>query len=329
MTPMIAALLLTLPLAGAATAPQEAGTEEAPAVPRFEYRSGFWINLHHALYHDARPERGDRPWGPEALASATDDERAAWDDAVAYYRDEVRDRDLLFDREMVALDGWLSGLAETELPEHDDFDASLLAVLTLAAEPYRAHLWPRHDAANQEWIEELPPFVAKHGQPVADALALHFGEPWPSEPIVVDLLAYSNWAGAYTTPGHVRIQAGDARSPSRTARVEVLFHEAAHLLVAPFDCVIGDAIRAESERLGKPAPRDLWHALQFDTVGEVIRAAPFAPEDYVPYAERNGLWRRWAPYRKALDAGWRPYLAGEVERDEAVARTVRALFGAD
>src|SRR5260370_19175878 len=67
-------------------------------LPVFELHSGFWINLHHPLYHQARlrpaaeqphkntkssaPNLNTAPAAKPALTSA---QHAIWDDAVPYY----------------------------------------------------------------------------------------------------------------------------------------------------------------------------------------------------------------------------------------------------
>ena len=61
----------------------------------------------------------------------------------------------------------------------------------------------------------------------------------------------------------------------------------------------------------------------FFSTGEVI--AGHSP-GYTTVADREGLYRnRWKIYRELLEAHWRPYLAGEVGRAEALRALVSAL----
>ena len=48
------------PAAAARSGTDEAGSaqEASPGVPVFEFHSGFWINLHHFLYQQARQRKG-------------------------------------------------------------------------------------------------------------------------------------------------------------------------------------------------------------------------------------------------------------------------------
>src|ERR1700756_2238647 len=78
-------------------------------LPVFELHSGFWINLHHTLYHEAKlrtsaaqPDKNTKTAGPslnttpEARPALTAAEQHIWDDAVAYYAANYAAKDLLF-----------------------------------------------------------------------------------------------------------------------------------------------------------------------------------------------------------------------------------------
>src|SRR5215470_17054511 len=79
-------------------------------LPVFELHSGFWINLHHTLYYEARQRRAflsrdanaTKPAAPKSVLAGkglNDAEQKAWDDAVAYYTVNYADKDLLFTTE--------------------------------------------------------------------------------------------------------------------------------------------------------------------------------------------------------------------------------------
>ena len=86
-------------------------------LPVFELHSGFWINLHHTLYQEAR-QREATPSGrtkggkttkpvlqttPGARTALTSAEQRAWEEAVSYYTANYADRDLAFSTELVLL----------------------------------------------------------------------------------------------------------------------------------------------------------------------------------------------------------------------------------
>lgn len=60
------------------------------------FTAGFWINLHHFLYDQARQENS-RSRSEDASGAANSD----WNDSLAFYKNSLVSRDLLFDAGMV------------------------------------------------------------------------------------------------------------------------------------------------------------------------------------------------------------------------------------
>ena len=322
-------------------------------LPVFELHSGFWINLHHTLYDEAR-QRG--PAGshstkgsaakpalqvsPEAKATLTPAEQRAWEEAVSYYAANYADKDLLFSTELILLKNQLGDFEECDElsgAKKKVCDAGLPSkftqILEAAAPVYRAHQWPAHDRANRSWILRVAPLVREQGVGLSQRLADIYQTRWPTEKIRVDVTAFANWAGAYTTldPLRVTISSTDSRNQGAAA-LEVLFHEASHGIAQP----VQQAINRECRQREKPIPRDLWHALIFYTTGEVIKPVMNAESDaadsstasgeYTPYAKREGLYARgWENYLKLLTRYWQPYLDGRATFSDAIARMVSAL----
>ena len=161
----------------------------------------------------------------------------------------------------------------------------------------------------------------------------------------MDVTAYANWAGAYTTldPLRVVIASTDPRNQG-SAALEILFHEASHGIAEPVQLL---AINRECRQRDKAIPRDLWHALLFYTTGEVIKPVMAAQEaqserdggtsatnavggvtgsEYMPYAFRERLYQRgWDNYLSLLRRFWQPYLDGKTSFDDAIAHMVSAL----
>ncbi len=325
-------------------------------LPVFELHSGFWINLHHTLYHQARmrfaaapPNQSGKTPGPnlnttpDAKPALTFAEQRIWDDAVAYYLANYAAKDLLFSSELIQL--------KDQLGDFEDCDelsgrkrkfcdaglpAKLTQVLEAAAPVYRTHLWPEHDRANRRWIMGVAPLVREQGVGLSERLADIYQTRWPREKIRVDVTGFANWAAAYTTadPLRVTISSTDSRNQGAAA-LEVLFHEGSHGIAEPVQA----AIIRECRQRDKPIPRDLWHALVFYTTGEVIRPVMDSSDatvgdpdgsvpgrGYVPYAVREGLYQRgWSDYFKLLQKFWQPYLDGSASFDDAIARMVSSL----
>ena len=364
-------LALALLTSGAAM-PQQSSSAYGP-LPVFEFHSGFWINLHHMLYYEARlrafppaaPQKGSA--GPQiklkimkdAAAALTPAERLAWDSSVDYYVANYVNKDLLFNNDLILLKNQLGDfedcdeLSGTRKKTCDaGLPPKLTQVLETAAPVYRAHLWAEQDRDNRRWVARVAPLVEEQGVGISQRLADIYQTKWPKAKIRVDVSAYANPTGAYTTldPLRVTISSLDPRNQGDAA-FEVLFHEASHGIAEP----VQSAIIRECRQRNKAIPRDLWHALIFYTTGEVIRplmtSADSTPPDkqdppqtedavkpntnrppasrketYVPYAIREGLYERgWKDYLQLLTRFWQPYLDNQSTFDDAVARMVSAL----
>ena len=328
---LILAVALAFPLSLFAQA-----EPSGPPLPVFEFHSGFWLNLHHTLYFQARQQRnpGATSVFSGAVLSAT--EQKAWDTAVNYYAQIYAGKDLAVALDLVLIKNQLGDFETCEdlaglkkktcdagLPKQ------LTEVLNAASPVYRAHLWQTHDRANRRWISSVAPLVRRSGVELSHRLAEIYQTDWPQERIRVDVSAYVNASGAYTTvdPLRVTVASLDQRNQGAEA-LEILFHEASHGISDN----VANAIMRECRQRDKPVPRDLWHALLFYTTGEVIRPAVFTSEQgaprsgYVPYAVREGLYKRgWENYLRVLTDYWQPYLDGKQSFDDAIAHMVSAL----
>jgi hypothetical protein len=340
-TTFVLIFAMSLP-AAAAAAP--AGTpqseqEQFANLPIFELHSGFWMNLHHTLYGQARASRDGRgmPSNAGGATKRTPNEEIAWDNAVAYYTENYVDKDLLFNTELTLLKNQLG-----DFEQCDELSGSkkkmcdaglppkLTQILNAAAVVYRAHEWPEHDRANRRWIAAVSPLVRDKGVEMSERLAQIYQTRWPKQRIRVDVSAYANYAGAYTTidPLRIIISSTDPRNQGPAA-LEVLFHEASNGIAEPVQL----AINRECRQRDKAIPRDLWHALVFYTTGEVVKpvmksiaGANNANGEYTPYAVREQLFKRgWDEYLKLLERFWQPYLDGNVSFDDAIAHMVSAL----
>src|ERR1700738_570513 len=156
-------VVLALVFPPAFTAARQIDSVYGP-LPVFELHSGFWINLHHRLYQEARQQRhtaqavrakpgtSAQPTlqvAPGARPTVTAAEQRAWDEAVSYYTANYADKDLLFSTELVLLQNQLGDFETCEElsgAKKRTCDAGLPAKLTQildAAGPvYRAHHWP-------------------------------------------------------------------------------------------------------------------------------------------------------------------------------------------
>ena len=282
----------------------------------FRFQSGFWINLHHFLYRQAFDSAADKSAAsmPSARAQAE-----AWNRALDYYQTAFAGKDLL-QRDMAIIKNALSDAGSAASLKIAGLDADLTAVLEAAAPAYRAR-WREHDLRNRAWIRRLRPLLAEHERVLKGRLSSAYATAWPERAIRADIVFHANWAGAYTTlyPTRITIASNDP-DESAAESLEILFHEASHVLIGK----IREAISEQARSIGRLLPRKtLWHAVLFYTTGEIVRRRI---PGYTPYALRHGLWERaWPDHLDALEAAWRPYLDGGRELDAAIRELVAGL----
>jgi len=267
----------------------------------FEFHSGFWVNLHQFLMHEAvakEPAPGDE----------------AWRDAVDYYRREMVKRSV-FDRDVKLMELRFSE-AGAEPPE--GLDAAHTAVLAKVAAIYRKNWWTKHDQANRKWIAAAEALLAKYGANVRKDIARAYQVDWPAKPIRTDVASYAGENGGYTTvdPSLITINSTEP-SYQGMGTLEMLFHEASHTI----DEKVSDALDAELKARGRLFRRRAFnHAILFYTAGETVRK--YVP-DYVPFGERYGIFANgWPGSLPVLEKDWKPYLDGKIGLEEAVKAVV-------
>jgi hypothetical protein len=326
---------------------------ESP-LPVFEMHSGFWVNLHHFLYLQARLLKGNSSSTETGRGAAQPDELPvslidfpaadirAWQDAVTFYSRDLAGRDLLLNGDMEIINNQLAMMeacpdleGKTTPLCKSGLRQDLVEALEHAAPVYRAHWWAQQDRANRDWIAQVAPMIQKMGVELSSQLADVYQRPWPSQRLRVDVVWYGGPFGAYTSldPIHLTISSHDPRNRG-VYGFEVLFHEASHALAG----AVTAAISREFRERDKPIPRDFWHALLFYTTGEIVRRdveygtmtltdeKGNAPSAYLPYAARFGLYSgSWEHFRGLLDLYWLPYLDGKVSFDTAMARLAADL----
>ncbi len=331
----------------------QAQTTESP-LPVFEMHSGFWVNLHHFLYLQARLLKSSASTkGNDRGAAAPDElpvslidfpaaEIRAWQDAVAFYSKDLASRDLLLNGDMEIINNQLSAMeicpdleGKTSPGCKFGLRPDLVEALERAAPVYRTHWWARHDRANREWIAAVTPLIEQMGVELSSRLADVYQRPWPSGRMRVDVVWYGGPFGAYTSlePTHITISSHDSRNRGIYG-YEVLFHEASHAVAIG----VNQAIARQFRDRDKPIPRELWHALLFYTTGEMVRREVLdeatwranqqsgSPSEYQPYAARFGLYSgSWERFRALLDLYWRPYLDGKISFDTAMSRLAAAI----
>lgn len=309
--------------------------ERTPVVttPRFAFYSDFDTNLNDALIAAGLARKGGKPElfrsGAEVscFGELPPSARAAWNGAVDYYAEIISPADWS-DRQQyllrVHLAGWDEELKDAGARQFVEIARSFRAAATPA---YKTCRWAAQDEKNRRWIEELKPRLAADEQKIALRLEQLYRKPWNGLPIPVDVVETVNWSGAtsiFRDPagGHLLI----ANSHQGPAALEIVFHEASHLLM-----LRGDPLRQALDKAASAVdfrlPGDLWHVVLFYTTGETVRRVldDGGKPGYTPMVYEIFDRGTWGGYRKALESAWRPYVDGERALSEAAASLIEAI----
>jgi hypothetical protein len=142
---------------------------------------------------------------------------------------------------------------------------------------------------------------------------------WPADGYPVRVVAFANWAGAFSTKGPLLLISSYDSGNTGLSALETVIHESMHQWDDPVWALLLEQARAQRRFISG----ELTHAMIFFTAGEAVRSRV---PDYVPYAVTNGMWeRRMGRFKPALDAAWLPWLRGDGTRDAAIAALVKLV----
>lgn len=199
----------------------------------FALRSGIWLNLHHCLYGQARRllRQAQQEHHPDELSTKTlpQTHGDAWAQAVNYYLENLAVHDLLRSPEMRLLKWSLAELPDAQQPSLEMVPKGLAAQLIASRSVYEQTWWEQQQRMNVSYINTVQTFTARYGPPLAQRISRAFQTSWPTETLLVDIVYWARWSGAYTTlkPNHLVISSS-ALGNQELAALEVLFHEASH-----------------------------------------------------------------------------------------------------
>lgn len=307
------ALPLSVMLAGAGPPQQRV---------QLAFHSGFLMNLHHFLYDlGIHPEKLEKINWTSAPSPA---ETATLRNAMAFYRDNYAQRDLLFDEQTTSIKTALSVADARRDTLGLALPPALASVLDRAAPIYERCIWPQQDAGNRLWIAEAKRLDERYGAAVQEGVSRYLQSGFPLTPVRIDIVVETGKRqGGYTDTQTV-IPGGRA-SYQGIAALEMVYHEVAHIAST---ARLEEMIEARLKETRRPLDSDLWHAVQFYTVGKVTKDAVKRLDgiDYEPYADKAGLFTGyWSPFLPLLENDWRAYMEGRLSLQQAVGRMVDRL----
>jgi hypothetical protein len=309
-----------------------------PPVAEFEqirFHSSFWVNLHFTLYAEALRSLKAGPDLPRLESPSLEPmpgdlnsgERAAWDEAIAYYGVSLARRDLAYGENMMAIQRALADSVDT-LAESSAIAADHRRHLLAAAPVYRRHWWPDHDRAIRAWIADVSARLREVGPQVRQRLATLLESGWLKVPVRAEITFFGR---AYTMMRRevtLTTMAAGAPNYAGWAGAEMMFHEVSHSLTGPdMSGPFEERIRREATALGKKAPGGLWHLCLFYITGEVWRSELAARGvQYEPYLYATGLFdRSWKSLRVPVETHLKPYVEGRISAQTAFRALIESI----
>ena len=288
----------------------------------FEFHSAFLMNLHAFLLDASTRKRELSSYAWVVPPTAAESKKLAI--AIAFYESNYGRRSLLDDPMMSGIKKALSvndskrGATGLNLPP------DLTAILNSVSPIYSRCLWPAQDKSNRAWIRQVKMLNAQYGADVQAGIEHFLDHRFQITPIREDIVVGTGSRNGGYTDTQTVLPSGRADYQGLAA-LEMLYHEATHIDVM-------DTVMDEIDSALKATHRSgdqLWHAVQFFTVGEVVKDVVHRKGnlDYQTYADLNGVYTRgnWPAYHAAIEAEWRPYLRGEVTRQQAIRGMVNKM----
>jgi len=309
----------------------EPAAQSAPVAPLFRISTGaFWLNLHQYLYVLGRAASetsdatrravadapADQAKGLDTLTSA---ERELWGEAVRAYAAGPSRQDAVFDEPLIEAGNALARAGDRATLDDVTVDSAIRATLARVAPIYRKAWWPAHRASNERWKQAIDPLMEQHAGALVAYVARAYSMPWPSDGYPVRVVAFANWAGAFSTEGPLLVISSYDSGNTGLSALETVLHESMHQWDDPVWALLLEQAKAQRRYIS----RELTHAMIFFTAGEAVRARV---PGHVPYAVANGMWeRRMGRFKPALDVAWLPWLRGDGTRDAAIAALVKLV----
>jgi hypothetical protein len=193
-------------------------------------------------------------------------------------------------------------------------DPELRATLIRASEVYRLAFWPKHQAENHARVRDFARQLGQHGSQVRDYITRAYKLDWPRGGYQINVSAYTNWAGAYSTAGDLIVISSLDEGTKGSLGLESMFHEAMHQWDQP---MMARLSRLSKENQTAPPREGITHALIWYTAAEAVKSV--MPR-HVGYAESGGMWKQkgLGSFKAGLDAQWKPYLDGKSTLDAAL-----------
>ncbi len=250
----------------------------------FEFHNNYWVNLHHFLYQKADSSQLKKLQEDDlnfleigeysSMLKLSKNEKEVLEQAIIYYQKNLTSKSLRRDLNPMRL--WLQKRQESTEIIDTSFSKEFTEILNKVSPIYKKYFWEIHKSHNSLILNNHISNIKAVEKEVINKMEVLSLNPWPdSTKVRVDITAYANWAGAYTSSKPQMNIILSTLDPSSTtnAFVETVFHEGSHLLYLYGKSPIRDKFYYKSKELDIDFPRNLWHASMFYLCGRVTQDA--------------------------------------------------------
>jgi len=292
------------------------------------FRSDPLLNLHLFLYELARDEdalgdfRGSGSIAPKDLSY--------FEKAIDEYRTLGADKNIHIIRSNSEIAELTDALLRRRKVDVEMSRDHLYHYLIDVIPVYKRTLWEAHSANNLKWLQGLQVKLDRYGGEISKELEELFSENLIDGMHTVNISYKPGLRQGATTSGRSFQTILNSSYPdySDWYALEMFFHELSHVNSVSRKSRLQKLIASEFDKHNLTKHKNIWHPIQFYTVGEVVRRAISKEEPkFIAYAKENGLYTgRW-DYKVILDRYWMPYLDGLVSMEQAIENIAKELSG--
>ncbi|MBL7932455.1 MAG: hypothetical protein JNL60_11160 [Bacteroidia bacterium] len=298
----------------------------------FNFQSDPLLNAHLFLYNKAMTCKFKKTPNDSLVFVSFKDkakginvrELSVLNSVLAFYRDSLLSKDLLFDSIMRDFSDKLVSGNNAMIK----YQVKMLEAVSTFAPYFTKLFWAEIESANKAWLKSnLPQIVSLENQIVPE-LEKIYQTKLPEGKIRVDLVDYATWAGAYSFNDkfcHV-VFSTSHRSNQGELAPEVIFHEASHFMVDK----LSEMIAKEAKGKDIKTSINLWHNMIFYTAGYVMeKELAKAGKKFVPFYEQMKFADKFSDFKYSVEACkqfWDPYCEGKLGMEEAVKQIVSYML---
>jgi hypothetical protein len=256
----------------------------------------------------------------DKLKSLTPKDIPVINDLLLFYKDSLLSKDLLFDSLMRDFSDKLVKPSLTPVKWQKTASEKLKIFMPYFTKMY----WLGIEKENNAWVNANKKNIERLETIVVPELERIYETKLPEAKVVVDLVSYASWAGAYSfDDSFCHVIFSSSHSPNQgDMGLEVLFHETSHFLVDKVNSEIAAAAKGADVK----KTINLWHNIIFYTTG-VVMTKQYAADGktFTPYYVHMKFEEKFPDFKAAIIACksyWDPHIEQKTTLSVAIKQVV-------